>query len=222
MKTARLKKGGSTFEVVINPEEAIKFRRGQATIEDALVNERIYADAKKGLAASPQEIKAKLGCEGLEAAKKIIREGDVPTTKDMREATAQKKRAQIVQEIHKYGVDPRTNTPHPIRRIEAALEQSRAKIDENKTAQEQLKSIIRQLNHILPLKISLKRFKVYVPAAYARKCHGKIKTFGTIKKDEWQHDGSWIGEIELPGGLEADFYDLIASLTSGEAQVDSQ
>ena len=37
-------------------------------------------------------------------------------------------------------------------------------------------------------------------------------------KDEWQNDGSWICQVEIPGGLEEDFYDKLNSLTHGSVE----
>lgn len=218
MNLARLKREGATFEVVINPEEALKFKRGEGILADALRDLHVYSDAKKGQLAPENEVASKLGCSGEDACAKILKDGDLQLTGEIRDGFRAQKRAQVVQEVHKYGVDPRTNAPHPISRIETAMDEAKVRLDE-RSAQEQLKDVIKQLNHILPLKVSVKRMEVYLPAEYANKCYGKLKAFGTIKKDAWQSDGSWRGELEMPGGLEADFYDLISNMTSGHAEV---
>ncbi|MEK6837263.1 MAG: hypothetical protein AABX69_01310, partial [Nanoarchaeota archaeon] len=54
---ARMNAGGENFEVVIHPEQAIAFKQGQGDIKDVLVYDRIFADAKKGLAASEHVMK---------------------------------------------------------------------------------------------------------------------------------------------------------------------
>ena len=120
--------------------------------------------------------------------------------------------------MHRFGVDPRTGNPHPLTRIEAAFEQAKVKVDENKTPSEQLKDVLKSLNQILPIKVSVKTIQVRIPATYANKCVGKLKQFGTVKKQDWGADGSFMGEIEMPGGLEADFYDMINNMTSGQAE----
>ncbi|MFQ6054478.1 MAG: SBDS family ribosome assembly factor, partial [Methanosarcinales archaeon] len=35
---------------------------------------------------------------------------------------------------------------------------------------------------------------------------------------EWQSDGSWIGIIKIPAGLQTDFYGLVNRLTKGDAE----
>ncbi len=50
------------------------------------------------------------------------------------------KRKQIIQYINKNFVDPKTKLPHPIQRIENALEDVRVIIDPFKKAEDQIKS----------------------------------------------------------------------------------
>ncbi len=42
---------------------------------------------------------------------------------------------------------------------------------------------------------------------------------GTIAKDEWQTDGSWIAVIEVPGGLRGELIDALNNLTRGRAEI---
>ena len=52
----------------------------------------------------------------------------------------------------------------------------------------------------------------------AGKAYGKIRDFGKLEKEEWRNDGSWIGIIKIPAGLQGDFYSLLNTLTKGEAE----
>ena len=49
----------------------------------------------------------------------------------------------------------------------------------------------------------------------------QLKTFGTIKREEWRSDGSWYGEIELPAGSYASLLNKLGDATkgSGEAKI---
>ncbi len=219
ISVARLKKAGLTFEVVIIPEQALMFRNKHTSdVTTALRDERVYTDANKGLAASEEIVCKTLGAGNLrDAAEKIIREGEIQLTSEIRERMRAQKRAQIINEIHRYGVDPKTNAPHPIARIEAAIEQAKVRIDESRPANDQVRDIIKQLSPVLPLRISVKRIEVQIPAPYASKAQARIRQYASLKKEYWQPDGSWVGEVELPGGMEADFYDLINGLTQGKA-----
>ncbi len=219
ISVARIKKAGNTFEVVINPESALAFRRKTGALADAIRDEKIFTDAKKGLIASEDSVLQSLKVPTLkEALELILREGELQLTAEIRDAMVATKRQQIINEIHRYGVDPRTGAPHPITRIENALTEAKVRIDEYKSALEQVKDIVKQLTTILPIKITTKRIQVHVPMTYAAQALPRIRKFAAIKKDHWQTDGSWLGEVEIPGGLEPDFYDLLKGLTQGKAE----
>jgi ribosome maturation protein SDO1 len=220
LSVARIKRAGITFEVVIEPEKALAFRQKKiADVNDAIRDDKIFTDAKKGLLASEETVLQTLKvATQKEAIECILREGEIQFTTAMREEMLAQKRQQILNEIHRYGVDPRTGAPHPMTRIENALNESKVRIDEYKPALEQVKDIVKHLITILPLKIVTKRIEVHIPMTYAAQALPRIRTFATIKKEHWQNDGSWLGEVEIPGGLEPDFYDLLKGLTQGKAE----
>ena len=56
--------------------------------------------------------------------------------------------------IHANGIDPKTNLPHPLQRIENALEEANVKIDEHKSEEKQVEEIVRKLQPILPIKFA--------------------------------------------------------------------
>jgi ribosome maturation protein SDO1 len=59
---------------------------------------------------------------------------------------------------------------------------------------------------------------VQVPADYAGSAQAQIRQFGDLQEEEWQADGSWVGVVEFPAGLQNDFYELVNEVTSGEGE----
>jgi ribosome maturation protein SDO1 len=45
-----------------------------------------------------------------------------------------------------------------------------------------------------------------------------VKSFATVKQEQWLNDGSWAAVVEVPAGIQAEFFDKLNELTSGEAQ----
>jgi len=43
-------------------------------------------------------------------------------------------------------------------------------------------------------------------------------SFGTILKEEWQPDGYWVGVVEIPAGVQLDFFDQIGKKSKGEIE----
>lgn len=216
---ARLKKGSENFEIVIDPEIAVKARNDPGLVGDALLHPKIYSDAKKGNLASEHVLeKIFKTSDALEIAKIILKEGVIQVTSEYRKSLVDQKKKRIIDYIHRNGIDPRTNAPHPVSRIEAAIEQSKAKIDEHKPAEAQVQDIIKVLRPILPIKFVVKEIEVVIPAVDAGKSYSAVKQFGKLLKERWLSDGSWFCVIEIPGGIEDEFFDLLNRLTKGNAQ----
>jgi ribosome maturation protein SDO1 len=221
LSTARLKKAGQTFEIVVDPDKAIDYKEIKKTpIEDVLKYEKIFADAQRGLKAPESTFKDIFKTDkALDIAKIILDEGEVVLTAEHRKKQIEKKKKQIIGIIHRYGVDPRTDAPHTLVRIESALDESKIKIDEFESPELQVKKILKKLNLLLPLRFETKQIEVVLPAKYANSTYSYLKKTHKITKETWGNSGEWTGVIEIPGGLEDEFMDILNKLTHGSVQI---
>lgn len=216
---ARMKAGGENFEVVIKPDVAVAFRAGQGDIKDVLVYDRVFADAKKGLAASEHIMKNVFKTiDHFEVAKQIIQRGEIQLTADYRDRLREEKRKAIINIIHRMAVDPRTNFPHPPNRIEAAIEEAKVRIDENKKAEDQIQDIVKQLMPVLPIKFEVREVEFRIPAQFAARAYPILKGFGTLQKDAWQNDGSLVAVVEVPAGMQQELFSELNKLTHGDVE----
>ena len=154
--------------------------------------------------------------DSYEVAAIIIKEGEIQLTAEYRESLREAVKKRIVDIIRRYGVDPRTRLPHPPQRIESALEEGKVKIDEHKSAEDQVQDIVAALRHVLPITFSKKEVWLHIPATFASRTSGMVKSMSTILKSEWKTDGSWDATVEIAGGLESDFYDKLNNATHGQ------
>lgn len=219
INVARLKKGSDIFEVVVDPDKAVLAKKNPELTSEALSFPKVFSDAKKGLQASEERMKHWFKTtDPMAVAKIIIKEGTIQLTAEYRQKLFEQKKKQLIELIHKNGVDPRTNAPHPLTRIEAAIQEAKIKIDEFKSADAQLKDALKKLQPIIPIKFVVKEIEVVIPAAYASKSYPTVKMLGRIMKESWGSDGSWTGLVEIPGGMEQEFYDKLNNITHGELQ----
>jgi len=218
---AILKKEGKRFEIDVDPDLAMELREGKdISISEILKAENIFSSVKKGdLASSKDLISVFKTDDVLEVAKEIILHGDVQASQKYRENHRSQKKKEIVNLIHRNAVDPSTDLPHPIVRIESAMDESKIRIDENKSAIDQIDEIIKKLRVILPIRIESKVIDITIPANYAGKAYGQIAGYGNKKKENWNNDGSLSLVIEIPAGIELDLYDKVNSITHGEAEI---
>ncbi|MBL7056066.1 ribosome assembly factor SBDS [Candidatus Woesearchaeota archaeon] len=218
---ARLKTHGQNFEILVDCNNAISLREGKnIDIKDVLAAQKVFADAKKGLEASEgamQQIFESSDAEDV--AKKIIEKGEIQLTAEYRNNLKETKRKKILDIIHKNGVDPKTHLPHPIIRLENAFEEAKVHIDEFISVDKQVQAILDKLKPILPIKFEVKEIEVKISPEYAGKSYAAVKSFGTILKESWQDSGYYVAVLEMPGGLEQEFYDKLNDVCHGEVEV---
>ncbi|MBW2970920.1 ribosome assembly factor SBDS, partial [Candidatus Woesearchaeota archaeon] len=197
---AKFKKAGKEFEVVIDADKAVEFKEGKPVdIKDILQSENIYSDAKKGMLASETQLKQIFETENsLQIAEQIITEGEIQLTAEYRKKLREQKLNRIVELIRQRGIDPRTNLPHPAARIESAIKEAKVKIDELKTAEEQVQPVVAALRPVLPIRIELQEIALKISAENAVKSYSAVKRHATILKEEWLKDGSWVCVVEVP------------------------
>jgi len=216
---ARLKKGSENFEVVVDPEKAMQAKKGKLHVQDALIYPEIFSDAKKGMKASEQKMEALFETsDPLEVAGIIIKQGTIQLTSEYRAKLLEQKKARVVSIIQRNGIDPKTGAPHPLTRIENAIAEAKVKIDEFLPAEQQVDDVLKKLQPIIPIKFVTKQIEVTIPAEHAGRAFNTVKQMGKIIKEQWLNDGSWNGVVELPGGMEQDFYDKLNAVTKGSSQ----
>ncbi|MBS7625727.1 ribosome assembly factor SBDS [Candidatus Bathyarchaeota archaeon] len=218
--TARITVGGEHFEILVKPDLALDYKMGRKiSIPQILAIEEIYSDASKGSRASSEKLQKTFGTtEPIKIAEEIMKHGELQLTTTQRRQLIEEKRRSIISFISKNCIDPRTGAPHPPIRIEQALSQVKVSIDPFKSAEEQSKEIIDMLKPIIPIKMEQMRIAVKLPAQHVAKAYGALKSFGTIIREEWSPDGSWIGTVEMPAGLYGPFIEKMGKLTQGTVQ----
>ncbi len=212
---------GDRFELIVKPDPALEYKLGKrADISSVLVSDEVYSDANKGSRASSEKLmKHFKTTDQTEVAKQIISRGELNLTTDQRRKMVEEKRKQIVQLINRSFVDPKTHLPHPVVRIEAAMDEARVSVDPFKNAPDQTKLIVDGLRKILPLKSETVRLTVTVPAQFSAQSYSVLKSTGEFKGEEWLSDGSLRVTVEMNAGLKAQFLDRLGSVSKGSAVV---
>lgn len=218
---ARLKKFGETFEIHVDPDAALRFKKGElSNLRDVLMADHIFTDAKKGQLASHEQLqKAFKTIDTDSIATKILKDGEIQATSEHRSQEREQKLKKLVYLISRQAVDPKTGLPHPPMRIELAIAQAKVHLDDHKTAEEQFDEVLVKLRPILPIKIEQKKVMITIPSQYAGKMYGVVSSLAKILKEEWKNDGSWQATVEMPAGMYPEFIDKLNSLTHGQVTI---
>jgi ribosome maturation protein SDO1 len=110
------------------------------------------------------------------------------------------------------------DAPHPPERIDSALEEAGFSVDPMEPVENQVDDALDALRPIIPIRFDEVTVAVKVPPEYAGKAQAQIREFGELEREEWQNDGSWIGVVRFPAGMQNEFYDVVNEHTSGEAE----
>ncbi len=217
---ARLHKGADRFEVLVDPHEAEHIIEGKIdNILSALAIDAVFSDSKKGTHAAVESLQKHFNTTDISViAKEIIQKGEIQLTTEQRREMQEKKKKRIVDLIVKNAMDPQTKMPHPRTRIELALEEAKVHIDPFKSVNQQMKTILENLRPLLPISMEQARISVKIPPEHVGKAYGAVRSFGTLEREEWQSDGTWIGIVKLPAGMQTDFYDRLNTLTKGNVE----
>jgi ribosome maturation protein SDO1 len=214
---ARLKRGEHHFEVLVDPKVAFQVLDGkEVDILSNLAVDTIFKDARKGEHASEEVILKTFGTTDVTTvAKEIILKGELQLTTEQRREMQEMKKKRIIDIIVRNAMDPQTKLPHPRQRIERAIEEAKIHIDPFKPVDAQVKTVVDALRPIIPISIEQVRISVKIPAQFIGKAYGIARNYGVLEREDWQSDGSWLGIVRIPAGMQTDFYEKLNEVTKG-------
>ncbi len=209
------------FEILVDSELAYKYLyEKEGDILNILESEDIWKDIKKGERRSNESIMSAFGTVDIAVvAAHILKKGNIPLTTEYRNKMLDDKKKQIIEEIAKNSIDPRTNAPVPKIRIENAMKEVKINIDPFKNISEQVEAVVDKLRSRLPIKFVMLKIQIVIPAEYASKSYGMLKQF-TMKSEEWTSNGSLKAIVEIPAGLQDVFYEKMNRISNGNIQTE--
>ena len=221
LNLARINKSGDHFEIAVDPDLAIKYKKGEdIDINEVIKSEHIFSDVKKGLLASEEKLKEIFGTSvPLEVAEEIIKKGEIQLTSEYRNKLIEDKKKQIITTIQRNGFNPSTGLPHPATRIEAAMEEVKVKIDEHKSAKEQVEDILKSIRVVIPISMEKKNIEITVPGEFTGKCYSIIQNMSAVKKENWNSDGSLTALVEISAALQTELFDKLNAVAHGNIQI---
>jgi ribosome maturation protein SDO1 len=215
----RLKTRGETYELYVDADKALKFKGGEnVPLEEVLVVNHAFKDAAKGEKASEEHLLELFKVADIkDALTEILTKGELHLTTEQKRNMLVERRKQVASIIARNAINPQTQTPHPLARIEAAMDEARAEITISKSANEQVEKVLKALKPILPIRFEKLQVAIKVPAQYAAKMYHPLREIGEVKKEEWV-GGELICLMEIPAGLQDELYNKLNSLTHGEVK----
>ncbi len=242
----RIEKAGRVFELLMDPEKAWDAKKiirneidrrlkegkqkSRMSVDELTNNPKInlelifesftvFEDLKRGKKATDGDMEAVFNTtDGMRIAGQILLEGEIHWTKAQREEERQKKLKKIISIISKNAINPQNKKPHPVQRIEKAIQEAQVKIDLMRNAEEQVDDVVKKIQTIIPIRMEQVELAIKIPSSFTAKGYNIVAQLTQIKKEEWQSDGSWVSIVSLPAGLQMELIDKLNKLTHGRVQ----
>ncbi len=217
---ARISKRGEVFEILIDPDKALQFKRGaDINIENMLATREIFKNSKKGERASSSELEKSFNTtDFMKIAHEIVNKGEIQFTTEQRRKLSEEKKREIAEIISKQSINPKTKLPHPHLRILNAMEEAHVSVEPFKNAKDQIESVLSKIEKIIPISIEKIEIVLRVPMQYAGKAGSVIRNMVIIKKEEWKSD-VWIAIVEVSAGMQSELYERLNDITKGSVEV---
>lgn len=222
--TGRLESHGTKFEVLVDPDRAQAVHSDPEDNElesNDLAADKVFKDANKGKEAADENIEEVFGTTNVvEVANRIVAEGDIQLTTEQRREMKENKRRAIINYISRHALNPQTGNPHPPQRIENAMENVKFHADPFESTESQVEELMDKLRPVIPIKIETVRVRVRIPGDHAGAAYGVVRENAELVREEWKSDGSWEGLVEIPAGLQTEFYEKLNERTQGNVQTE--
>lgn len=218
---ARLESHGERFELLVDPDLAVRIRHGEKVdIEEAVAAIYVFENASRG-EKSPDESLEKVfqTTDFPTIAERIILKGEIHLTSEQRRALIEEKRHQVVTFIARHAINPQTGLPHPAKRIEMAMEEAKVTIDPFHPLNQAVEETMKALRPLIPIRFEEVRVAIRIPSDHAARAYGEIDRAARIEQQEWQKDGSWICVVKIPGGMQVDLEGLVKKVSRGTGEM---
>lgn len=213
---ARIKVNNKNFEIAVDLDYALKLRKGEnVNIQNVLLANEIFTNSQNGSKAASADLEAAFETSDVFAvADRIVKKGEIQLPKEYRDEQLEAKKKKVADFFVRNAIDAKTGRPFTPDTISRAMDQAGVNID-NRPVEQQLKAIEEKLKEILPLKFEMKKIAITIPAMHTGKVYGVVNEYK--EKEEWLNDGSLKVIVNIPVGLQSEFYDKLNGVTHGSA-----
>ena len=174
-----------------------------------MATDEIWHDARGGERPTEEKIMSTFGTSDLrDCVMTILLKGDIQLTTIQRRQMIADKRQQIITEISRTAIDPRSKAPHPITRIELALDELRWNPDPFLSVERQIKDAIAVLKPVIPLSFQTIKLAFRVSGSAYGAVHREVRS--DVIKEQWLENGDWAFVVEIPAGMKGEYLSKVA------------
>tara|TARA_B100001750_G_scaffold244342_1_gene261445 strand:- start:96 stop:785 length:690 start_codon:yes stop_codon:yes gene_type:complete len=208
---ARLEKGGKRYEILVDPDLVESFKSDPTSIplDDLLATDEVWHDARSGERPTEDKLISTFGTiDLLDCVTTILTKGSIQLTTVQRRQMISDKRQQIITEISRTAIDPRSKAPHPATRIELALDELRWNPDPFLSVERQIKDAVDVLRPVIPLSFETIKLAFRVSGSAYGGVQREVRS--DVIKEQWLENGDWAFVVEIPAGMKGEYLSKVA------------
>jgi ribosome maturation protein SDO1 len=208
---ARMEKGGKRYEILVDPDlvESFKSDPTSVSLDDLLATDEVWHDARSGERPTEEKLISTFGTNDLmECITTILSKGSIQLTTVQRRKIISDKRQQIISEISRTAIDPRSKAPHPATRIELALDELRWNPDPFLSVERQIKDAVNVLRPVIPLSFETIKLAFRVSGSAYGSVQREVRS--DVIKEQWLDNGDWAFVVEIPAGMKGEYLSKVA------------
>jgi ribosome maturation protein SDO1 len=128
----------------------------------------------------------------------------------MRRKLLEEKRKAIMALISRVSIDPQTNTPIPLLRVEQAFDKISIPVDPSKEPIDQLKPIIKEMKRILSIKVKEAEIEVEFPPDLIAHVRGYLESVGEMVLQPRKKGDFLTMTVKVPEATRTDIVQKVA------------
>lgn len=215
----RHKTHGENYEIFVDADRALDYKSGEdIKLSEILASDTVFKDASAAEKASEEHLLKLYGASDMQQVlKAILVKGQLHLTTEQKRRMHDERFKQVASIIAQNAINPQTGSPHPLNRIEAAMQQAKVEIVMHKSAKEQVDKVLKKLKPILPIKFERLRIALHIPANHAGKLYHLISEIAQLVKEDWKGQDQYL-LVEIPAGMQDELFTRINGATHGEVE----
>ena len=79
-----------------------------------------------------------------------------------------------------------------------------------------MQALVHKLKEVIPIRIEMKRVKLVIPAQFTGQVYGLVNEYK--ESEEWMANGNLSVIVNVPAGMQLDFFDKLNGITHGAIQ----
>lgn len=219
------KKAGQNFEVLVDFDKLIQFKKEQKKGEnntqvfDVLADDKVFKDQKKGELASENELEKHFETTNQQQIlTQILLNGECQIPTAYKNKLREEKKKQVINYIAENASNPQTKTKYARNLIESEIEKIRYNYDPIQDSIIQANEVLKMLKKVMPIGITKSKIQMRIPGMHCGNFYGKFRKYGKITNEKFDDAGNLCLEMEVNDALIEDVIEYIKQNSNNEGE----